>query len=34
MITPALGVLREIDRIAKCLRGVAAFDDGRQIENR
>ena len=33
MITPALRVLREIDSVAKRERRVAAFDDGREIEN-
>ena len=33
MIAPLLRVLREIERVAESQRGVAAFDDGRKIEN-
>ena len=32
MVTPSLGVLREIGRIAKRERGVAAVNDRREIE--
>lgn len=31
-IAQPLGVAGEIERIAQCLRGVAALDDGREIE--
>ena len=34
VVTPPLGMLREIDRVAQRLRGVAALDDRRKIENR
>ena len=34
VIPPALRVLREVERVAKCLGGRPAFDDGREIEHR
>ena len=34
MIAPGLGMLREIDRVVKRQRRVAAFDDRREVENR
>ena len=34
VITPALGMLREIGRVPKRQGRVATFDDGRKIENR
>ena len=34
VIAPALGVLREIERILKCQSRRAAVNDGREIENR
>ncbi|MGY4414171.1 hypothetical protein ACVWW4_005907 [Bradyrhizobium sp. LB7.1] len=32
-VSPALGVLREIERIAKRLRRIAALTDGREVEH-
>ncbi len=34
MITPTLGVLGKVERVAKSKRGVAAFDNWREIEQR
>ena len=34
IITPALGVLREIDGVTKRERSVAAFDDRTKVEDR
>ena len=34
VIAPALGVLRQIEAIPERIRGGAAFDNRRQIENR
>ena len=33
LVTPAFAVLREIERIAECLRSVTALDDRREIED-
>ena len=33
VIAPALGVLREVERVPECLGGVAALDDRREIED-
>ena len=33
MVAPALGVAREVERVAERLRGVAALDDRREVEN-
>ena len=33
VISPALGVTRQIERVTQRLRGIAAFDDGAEIEN-
>jgi hypothetical protein len=33
MVAPLLGVLREINRVAKGERGIATFNDRRKIEH-
>ena len=33
VIAPSFRVLREVERVVKCIRRIAAFDDGREIKN-